>query len=449
MDPTNAMEREVLVNELHNYQLRSHESSTVLAITYILATLLVVVIIMAFMQGRSFIAGCKRLARKVKRTTKKAAKTVKAKFDELTGQSSFRANENLSDVDFAAVAASKKCIAAANAVNGNCTSTGAPGDAYCAGQINKVKLSAACTPEQITALFGSNFKMPGSAFADTIQEFDDLLQNFYDDPTPSGFADLEDHFEDVKELFEDAVVEHFQWDGTDSSTNSIYKATPMPSAFADEEHFEDVMQTFDEIVQQSNFYAAAAANADSVKRAAAAANKAVVTAKKAVAVAATAPKAAGKAAVPAVVKTISNAKGAITDAKKTAAGLPKTAKVAPAPKKPVKTTRSTRIKSNNQISSVTTFPSGFPETVPDPNIVNYDQLDDDSYSSLIVNEVADARTIANHNEWVKEVGKQNTLPMDIMRDGFEISDYYHGRGTYMFSPARPRNFGLSPMQQEF
>jgi hypothetical protein len=39
--------------------------------------------------------------------------------------------------------------------------------------------------------------------------------------------------------------------------------------------------------------------------------------------------------------------------------------------------------------------------------------------------------------------------MDIMRDGFEISDYYHGRGTYMFSPSRPRNFGLNPMQQEF
>jgi hypothetical protein len=153
-----------------------------------------------------------------------------------------------------------------------------------------------------------------------------------------------------------------------------------------------------------------------------------------------------KAVVPAVVKTIANAKGAITDAKKTAAGVPKTAKVAPAP---VKITRSTRIKSDNQIGSVTTFPSGFPETVPDPNIINYDQLDDDSYSSLIVNEVADARTISNHNEWVKEVGKQNTLPMDIMRDGFEISDYYHGRGSYMFSPARPKSFGLNPAQQEF
>jgi hypothetical protein len=172
----------------------------------------------------------------------------------------------------------------------------------------------------------------------------------------------------------------------------------------------------------------------------------VAIAKTAVKVVAAAPKPVAKAVVPAVVKTIANAKGAITDAKKTAAGVPKTAKVAPAP---VKITRSTRIKSDNQIGSVTTFPSGFPETVPDPNIINYDQLDDDSYSSLIVNEVADARTISNHNEWVKEVGKQNTLPMDIMRDGFEISDYYHGRGSYMFSPARPKSFGLNPAQQEF
>ncbi len=447
MDPTNAMEREVLVNELHNYQLRNHESSTVLAITYILATLLVVVIIMAFMQGRSFIAGCKRLARKVKRTTKKVAKTTKAKFDELTGQSSFRANENLTTDMITASGVSKKYVPLVSAANGACDSNG-NGDRC---SVTMAAARAACGPNCL-AVLGPAFAA-ASPFADTIQEFDDLLQGFYDDPTPSGFADLEDHFEDVKELFEDAVVEHFQWDGTDSSTNSIYKATPMPnhavSEFSDEEHFEDVMQTFDELVQQSNFYAAAAANADSVKKAAVAANKAVVTAKKAVAVVATAPKAAGKAAVPAAVKAISNAKGAITDAKKTAAGIPKTAKVAPAPKAPVKTTRSTRIKSDNQIDSVTTFPSGFPETVPNPNIIDFDQLDGDQYSSLIVNEVADARTIANHNEWVKEVGKQNTLPMDIMRDGFEISDYYHGRGTYMFSPSRPRNFGLNPMQQEF
>ena len=404
---------------------------------------------MAFMQGRSFIAGCKRLARKVKRTTKKVAKTTKAKFDELTGQSNFRAVDNLTTDMITASGVSKKYVPLVSAANGACDSNG-NGDRC---SVATAAARAACGPNCL-AVLGPAFAA-ASPFADTIQEFDDLLQSFYEDPTPSGFADLEDHFEDVKELFEDAVVEHFQWDGTDSSTNPVYKATPMPnpavSAFSDEERFEDVMQTFDELVQQSNFYAAAAAaNANNVKQAATAANKAVVTAKKAVAVVATAPKAAGKAAVPAAVKAISNAKGAITDALR---------RPLPVFQRPPRWLLHQRLlsrppaapasKSNNQIESVTTFPSGFPETVPDPNIVNYDQLDDDSYSSLIVNEVADARTIANHNEWVKEVGKQNTLPMDIMRDGFEISDYYHGRGTYMFSPARPRNFGLNPMQQEF
>lgn len=449
MDPrTSEMERQVLVDELHRYQMRDHESSTVLAITYILATLLVVVIIMAFMQGRSFIAGCKRLARKVKRTAKKAAKTVKAKFDELTGQSNFKAVDNLTTDMIMTTGVKKGCVPLISSANMACPGTDGCSDAVCMKAV--AAANAKGCGAGLTVLGDTVGACAASSFADTIQEFDEVLNNFYDDPTPSGFADLEEHFEDVKELFEDAVVEHFQWEAADSSINPVYKGTPLPNpaiaTFADDERFADLEQTFDDLVQQSNFYAAAAANATSTPKAANAAKKAVATAKTAVKVVAAVPKAAGKAAVPAVVKTIANAKGAITDAKKTAAGVPKTAKVAPAP---VKVTRSTRIKSDNQIDSVTTFPTGFPETVPDPNILDFDQLDADQYSSLIVNEVADARTIANHNEWVKEVGKQNTLPMDIMRDGFEISDYYHGRGAYMFSPSRPKSFGLNPMQQEF
>ena len=259
-------------------------------------------------------------------------------------------------------------------------------------------------------------------FTDLMEEFDEVLEQFADHVDIETYEDMMDQCHDVQGMFDDLMEEHFE---DDSFVNTSRFVSPIVMSFAAD-------------AEQAKITANITNDPEVAQKAA---QVAVLAAKNAAAASIAESASAETAQV--AQAALSNAKDAIADAQKTAAGVPKMP-VSP-PWNPIV---GTKILGESDIPDAHTFDAGFPETEPNPGIQDYDSLDADQYSSTLVNEIADPRTVANHNEWVKEVGNQSTLPMHILRDGFELADYYHGVGIRNFSPDRPKNFNVVPITQE-
>lgn len=386
-------ERQVLIEELRRTQEWRDKKESAMAMNYILATLLVVVLVMAFMQSANFARACRQFA-------SKTTDAVKSTFRGLTRFAGF-ADE----------ACPVRCATAVRAWE------------TLVAQKRSALASAAASALRMTGCAPCLTKSSFEKFADGIRRYESV-EAMCQGAQPVDFDDVFARLIEAQNLVDEAITEKFSHFADNVLQGPVTQAA-VATTDAAKLIASDAAKAADSASKAPTAVDAVAAVADAASAAKAAALTAAV-----------APPPAAPATAQLAAAANGSAKQAVVAAKQvvdnpTVAG-------------------NTRTYNDPTITGVSQLPYGFPEASAVSNISSYDELGTDQYSSLLVNEVADPKTIANHHEWVREVGKQNTLPLEVMRDGFDESDNYHGLGIYAFNPPRPQAFHLgSPIQQEF